>query len=73
MLLHQAARGVLSAAVRLGLIGPHEAQRVHHEATAALERALARVVPVSEVASTAPLLDLLQGAHDRLYARLFQS
>lgn len=68
-------RGLVSAAVRLGIVGPLEAQavqwRLGREAEACL---LSRAdAGVEEAAHTAPLLDLLQGAHDRLYSRLFQS
>src|SRR5450631_672298 len=36
--LHQVLRGVTSAAVRLGLLGPQRAQRWHHERHELLER-----------------------------------
>ena len=73
--LHGAARGVLSAAVRLGIVGSYRAQRMQHEATPCLDATLARCrgLAAEEICQTAPLIDLLQGAHDRLYSRLFQS
>ncbi len=73
--LHGAARGVLSAAVRLGIVGSYQAQRLQHEAAACLEATLetCRGLPPEAICQTAPLIDLLQGAHDRLYSRLFQS
>ena len=73
--LHGTARGVLSAAVRLGIIGSYRAQRMQHEAAPHLDATLARCrgLSVEEICQTAPLIDLLQGAHDRLYSRLFQS
>ena len=73
--LHGAARGVLSAAVRLGIVGSYRAQRMQHEAAPCLDATLARCCGLSaeEICQTAPLIDLLQGAHDRLYSRLFQS
>jgi urease accessory protein len=67
--LHTAARGVLSAAVRLGKLGPLAAQRL--QAALPLEAAL-RAVP-DEPAQTAPLAELLGARHDELYSRLFQS
>lgn len=73
--LHGAARGVLSAAVRLGLCGPLEAQRLHASRAGALDAAIARAaaIDVEDVAITAPLAELWGALHDRLDARLFQS
>ena len=73
--LYGAARGILSAAVRLGIVGSYRAQRMQHEATAELDATLARCrgLAAEEICQTAPVIDLLQGAHDRLYSRLFQS
>jgi urease accessory protein len=75
LFLFQGARGMLSAAVRLGLVGPLEAQEllagVAPEAEAVL-RATAGLAP-EDAAGAAPVLDLLQGHQDRLYSRLFQS
>lgn len=68
-------RGLVSSAVRLGIVGPLEGQRIqlslsHHvEAWAEAARSIA----LEDVAQTAPILDLLQGTQDRLYTRLFQS
>jgi urease accessory protein len=68
-------RSLVSSAVRLGIAGPLEGQSLQWRAAPFAE---ALVVPASriamqEAAQTAPLLDLLQGGHDRLYSRLFQS
>jgi urease accessory protein len=73
--LHLGLRGALSAAVRLGCIGPAEGQAIHHRLHPALEAALARARALrpADVAQTAPLVELLQATHDRLYSRLFQS
>lgn len=73
--LHGAARGVLSAAVRLGLVGPLEAQRIHASRAGAMAAAIARAktVAVGDAAITAPLVELWGALHDRLDARLFQS
>jgi urease accessory protein len=75
LFLFQAARGMLSAAVRLGVVGPLETQallaRLAPEAEAAL-RATDGLAP-EEAAAAAPILELLQGHQDRLYSRLFQS
>ena len=76
IVLFGTARGVLSAAVRLGIVGSYEAQRLQHavRAVARSRRATLRGTLMSDdLAQTAPVLDLLQVAHDRLYSRLFQS
>jgi urease accessory protein len=70
-----AGRGVLAAAVRLGIVGPYRAQRLQHEITAEARGVRERCAALTEedLAQTAPILDVLQSAHDRLYSRLFQS
>jgi urease accessory protein len=68
-------RGLVSAAVRLGVVGPLQGQALQHRLAAQAEEMLFRFQNLSldEVAQTAPLLDLWQANHDRLYSRLFQS
>lgn len=68
-------RGLVSAAVRLGVVGPLEAQAMQRELAPAAEAAVreAEAFTLDDLAQTAPLLDLWQGAQDRLYSRLFQS
>lgn len=75
VLLHWTLRGVTSAAVRLGLVGPFEAQRLQAEAEPTLAAVLARCGPLGldAVAQTAPLLEAAGMNHDALYSRLFQS
>src|ERR1700686_400628 len=75
LFLWTAMRGVLSAAVRLGLVGTHEAQAQQAGLAGGLEALLAACVPLGtgSLAQTAPVADLLSAAHDRLYSRLFQS
>jgi urease accessory protein len=75
VVLYGTARGVLSAAVRLGIAGGFEAQRLQHECGPWLDRVAARCASlgVEDLEQTAPLLDVLQATHDRLYSRLFQS
>jgi urease accessory protein len=70
-----ALRGVCSAGVRLGIVGPYAAQRVQAECAGDLDRVLDRCADLTEldIAQTAPLIDIRQGTHDRLYSRLFQS
>lgn len=69
------ARGVLSAAVRLGILGSYEAQRLQAACVPLLEACYARAARFDEedLAQVAPIPDLLQATHDRLYSRLFQS
>jgi len=73
--LFTAARGVLSAAVRLGVTGSYDAQRLQSQCAACSAAVLARYRDAgpSDLAQTAPFIDILQGAHERLYSRLFQS
>ena len=75
VLLWSTARNVLSAAVRLGLVGTHEAQGLLAQLGPMLDEvhAACRGLGVEDLAQAAPLADLLQGTHDRLYSRLFQS
>ncbi len=70
-----AARAVLTAAVRLGITGSFEAQRMQHECADWLEHVAqrCRMLTADDLAQTAPLIDVLQAGHDRLYSRLFQS
>lgn len=73
--LHSALRGLLSAAVRLAVIGPHEAARMHDRLAPTLEAVLTQCahLSVDDAATVLPLLDVVWATHDGLYARLFQS
>jgi urease accessory protein len=75
MLLFWHLRGWLAAAVRLGVVGPMEAQNIQFQLGIFAENVLGRFIKLGleDVAQTAPLLDVWQGAQDRLYSRLFQS
>lgn len=68
-------RGLMSAAVRLGLTGPLQAQsvisRLIPDARSACDRGLA--LELNDVAETSPILGLAQANQGRLYSRLFQS
>lgn len=68
-------RGWLASAVRLGIIGPNEAQSTQHALGPFAEEQLQRFLDQKTCAPlvAAPLLEIWQGAHDRLYSRLFQS
>ncbi|MBI2395243.1 MAG: urease accessory protein UreF [Deltaproteobacteria bacterium] len=73
--LHLSLRGLASSAVRLGVIGPHLAQRMCFDLHDTLERVAADCAELSvdEAAWTAPLQELIGGTHERLYSRLFVS
>jgi urease accessory protein len=73
--LHAALRGIASAAVRLGVVGPLEAQRTQARLGATLDAVLAACaeLPPEQAASVAPLHDVYGATHDSLYSRLFQS
>ena len=75
LFLYTTVRGVLAAAVRLGIAGSYQAQRLQSDCGALLGDVLARCGALAddEAAQTAPVLDLMHAAHDRLYSRLFQS
>ena len=68
-------RSVLAAAVRLNIVGPMEAQLLQHQLVSEAESVRTQCAKLSldQIAQPAPLLDLWQGAQDRLYSRLFQS
>jgi len=73
--LYGMTRGLLGAAVRLGLIGSYEAQRLQAACGDRLDETLDRCgsLDIEDLAQTAPILDVLHAGHDRLYSRLFQS
>ncbi len=68
-------RSLLATAVRLNIVGPMDAQALQHHLAPRVEAILARSqsLTLEDLAQTAPLLDLWQAPHDRLYSRLFQS
>ena len=73
--LHGSLRGMLSAAVRLGVVGPLEAQQIQASRTGLLDAVIAACggLDVGDAAMTAPLLEMFGALHDRLDGRLFQS
>ena len=70
-----AARGVSSAAVRLGILGAYDAQAMQAALSPDIDAVIhdCSALAPQEIAQTAPLIDLFQSTHDRLYSRLFQS
>jgi urease accessory protein len=68
-------RGLLSAAVRLGVVGPIQAQQIQARLAPQLDAVAlaAATLTLADVTQTSPFLDILQSTQDRLYSRLFQS
>jgi urease accessory protein len=75
LFLYLTGRGIGSAAVRLGLIGAYEAQELQAMLAADIDPIIERCGAMGplDIAQTAPLVDLFQSTHDRLYSPLFQS
>ena len=75
LFLSMTLRGLLFAAVRLGIAGTHEAQRLQQNLAPAMDAVLDACAGLGEddLAQTAPIADLIGSTHDRLYSRLFQS
>jgi urease accessory protein len=75
LFLFMSLRGLLASAVRLGIAGPMAAQVLQSRLQRDAERVACRAwtARVADAAQTSPLLDILHGAHDRLYSRLFQT
>jgi urease accessory protein len=68
-------RGLVSSAVRLSLVGPLEGQALQYRLSGAMESMLSRSTTrgAEDLATTAPLVEIMQGYQDRLYSRLFSS
>ncbi|KAI1475821.1 UreF-domain-containing protein [Daldinia eschscholtzii] len=75
MLSH--VKALVSAAVRAGLFGPYQAQRIlaGNEVQALLEEVIAREweTRVEEAGQNVPVMDLWIGRHELLYSRIFNS
>lgn len=72
LFLYQQLRAVVSAAVRLGIVGPTRGQVIQHQ-LAEHTQLLADATDDAETWQTMPVADILQAGQDRLYSRLFQS
>ncbi|HUB25670.1 MAG TPA: urease accessory UreF family protein [Tepidisphaeraceae bacterium] len=75
LLLYINVRGGISTAVRLGIIGAFAGQALQAQLAAAGAKwaeAATKIIP-EDVAQAAPVAELLQACHDRLYSRLFQT
>lgn len=68
-------RSLVASAVRLGIVGPLAAQALQSNLATDAERVGSQCAGlcIADAAQTSPLLDIWQGAHDRLYSRLFQT
>lgn len=75
LFVFQFLRGTVAAAVRLNLIGPLEAQAVQFrlQPVAELASRAAAHLTLDDLAQSAPILEILQGTHDQLESRLFQT
>jgi len=75
LFLYLVSRNLVTAGVRLGLVGPYEAQQLQVAIGPEIDRTLERCAKLEplDVVQTAPLVDLWQSTHDRLYSRIFQS
>ena len=73
--MYQFLRDQISAAVRLGQIGPMEAARLQKRHHKTAIRAMTSVAQADYTCATrcAPQWDIAQGMHEYLYSRLFQS
>lgn len=75
LFVYLALRGFLSSAIRLGALGPTVAQRIQLRLAGHCQEVVHGTLRhgLDEIAQTAPLSEILQAGHDRLYSRLFQS
>jgi len=75
LFMFMTVRGAISAAVRLNAIGSYAAQQLQISLIPLMDRMLDETAHLraDDASQTAPLLDLFQMSHDRLYSRLFQS
>jgi urease accessory protein len=73
--LHLALRDQLSAAIRLGFIGPMAGHLLQHDFYGIFESLLASadIRPYAEATRCTVLLDVAQILHDDIYSRLFQN
>jgi urease accessory protein len=75
IVLFGAVRAALSAAVRLGVVGPLRGQALLYGLHPHLDRVRAetRGLGAADACHVAPLVEAAQAGHDRLHSRLFQS
>jgi urease accessory protein len=75
MYLHMALRDQISAAIRLGIIGPMEGHKLQHDFYTVFENLLAAHADADYTQATrsAFLLDTAQAFHEDIYSKLFQN
>ena len=75
LFLFMTLRSLVSSAVRLSLVGPLRGHAIQYELNSHVEYVLERCTEstLENIVQTAPVIDILQATHDRLYSRLFQS
>ncbi|WP_210519523.1 urease accessory protein UreF [Hymenobacter terricola] len=75
MYLHMLLRDQLSAAIRLGFLGPLEGHQLQHDFYAVFEHILAAQEGrgFGEASRSAFMLDVAQVLHEDVYSRLFQN
>ena len=75
MYLHMLLRDQLSAAIRLGFLGPLEGHKLQHDFYAVFEHILAAQTGkgYGEATRSAFLLDVAQVLHEDIYSKLFQN
>ena len=73
--MYQVLRDQVSAAVRLGIIGPMEAAQLQKSHHPTCENAIHQTTdtPYTQATRSAPQIDITQSFHQHLYSRLFQS
>jgi urease accessory protein len=73
--MYQVLRDQMSAAVRLGIIGPMEAAQIQKQHHQTCEMAIHQTMdtPYTQATRSAPQIDITQSFHQHLYSRLFQS
>ena len=72
---HMAVRDQTGAAIRLGVIGPEMAQRIHFRLIDTCEKLRVQYKDrtYEEACRSHPLLELAQSSHQYLYSRIFQN
>jgi len=75
MYLHMALRDQVSAAIRLGFIGPMEGHKLQHDFYSVFDHLIDRFrdVPYTQACRSAFMLDTAQVFHDDIYSKLFQN
>ncbi|GAA4430356.1 urease accessory protein UreF [Pontibacter saemangeumensis] len=75
MYLHMALRDQLSAAIRLGFVGPMEGHRLQHDFYAIFENLMAGHAEkeYADAFRSAYMLDVSQVLHEEVYSKLFQN